>query len=45
MVALAERQRAPHAFTTLIGFAGKPRGFATLIESGRDRNKVRLVVE
>ena len=45
MAALAERQRALHASTTLIGFAGKPRGFATLIESGCDRNKVRPVVE
>lgn len=48
MAALAERQRALRASTELAGFAGKlgkPRGCATLIESGRDRNKVRLVIE
>lgn len=48
MAALAERQRALQASTKLTGFAGKlgkPRGCATLIESGRDRSKVRLVVE
>lgn len=48
MATLAERQRALQASTKLTGFAGKPgkpRGCATLIESGRDHSKVRLVVE